>query len=508
VKNRLFRILLAVFVISLTVGAAIPAEANTIDLPWNTFLGGDGNDVGWNFAVDSSCNVYVTGESSSTWGNPIRPYAGSPDALVVKLDSSGDILWNTFLGGTDADSIYGTAVDSSGSVYVVGSSWATWGSPIRAFASGRDSDNNVCDDAFVAKLDSSGNLLWNTFLGGNGYDGGNGIAVDSSGNVYISGGSNTTWGNPVMAYSSDSDPFAAKLNSDGVLQWNTFLGGKGGDSCKGIAVDSSGNCYVIGTYRPGYGDDIWGSPVRAYTGDTDAFAAKLDSNGVLRWNTFLGGTYNDWGTGISVDSSDNVYVTGSSIATWGSPVRAYTGDTDAFAAKLDSSGGLLWNTFLGGPSSDGGSGIAVYSSGNVYVAGNSRATWGNPVRTHNGGDFFNAFAAKLNNSGVLQWNTFLGGTLWDISHGIAVDSSENVYVVGESWATWGNPIRAFTPTNDINGNAYRDAFVAKLDSSGSLDTPVIPPVPELPAGVLLLAGITGIGAFILIRRKKATSSMA
>ena len=178
---------------------------------------------------------------------------------------------------------------------------------------------------------------------------------------------------------------------------------------------------------------------------------------VMTWNTFLGGSGNDWSTAIAVDGSGNVYVGGWSDATWGTnPVRGFTSvgsgtSYNIFAAKLDSGGNLLWNTFLGNspaPGAVAGTGIAVDSIGNVYVAGTSTATWGAPVVPYTSGNE-NAFAAQLNSSGVVQWNTFLaaGGTS-GYGNAIAVDIS-GVYVAG---------------TNTTSG----DAFVAEVSSSGDL----------------------------------------
>jgi hypothetical protein len=256
-----------------------------------------------------------------------------------------NLTWNTFLGGTSSDQGYGIALDESGNVFVAGVSNATWGSPVRAHAGGQS-------DAFVAKLDSSGNLIWNTFLGGGGQDVGYGhaIAVDVSGNAYVVGYSDSTWGLPVNAYAGDYDAFVAKVDSNGNLTWNTFLGSSDqsnlnkGDIGRAIAVDGSGNVYVTG-----YSWDTWGSPICAYTSDRrDAFAAKLDGSGNLTWNTFLGSGGDDFGYGIAVDESGNSYVAGEGCGSWGSPMRAYAGWCDGFAAKLDGSGQLTWNTFLGG----------------------------------------------------------------------------------------------------------------------------------------------------------------
>ena len=134
----------------------------------------------------------------------------------------------------------------------------------------------------------------------------------------------------MRAHASGWDAYAAKVASDGSLTWHTFLGGSGNDRGWAIAVDGRGNVYA-----GGYGDATWGSPLRAYTSGYDGFAARLASDGTLTWNTFLGGSGNDWGHALAVDGSGDVYVAGRSDATWGSPVRPFTsGGYDAFVAKL------------------------------------------------------------------------------------------------------------------------------------------------------------------------------
>jgi hypothetical protein len=416
---------------------------------WNTFLGGSGvgdcDDNGYTIAVDGSGNVYVGGYSSESWGSPVRAFSGgSYDGFVAKLDGNGNLLWNTFLGSSGADIVYSIAVDGSGNVYVSGESNAAWGSPLRGFTT----DGSHGEDAFAAKLNaSSGGLTWNTFLGVNpsepDYYGeynmiqySCGIALDSTGNVYVSGASNATWGSPLRAFTSGEDVFAAKLTSSGFLTWNTFLGGSGTDKNSSIAVDGSGNVYVAGN-----SDATWGSPKRVFSDGTDVFAAKLTSDGNLTWNTFLG-SGSDWSGGIAVDISGNIYVCGESDAAWGSPPAGGDFTPDGygvtFAAQLNSSGILQWNTFLGGGSWGYSSGIAVYGSGQVYVTGCSDATWGAPARlfTTDSNGGSDGFAAKLDSSsGDLTWNTFLGGSGYDYSCAMAVDGS-GVYVAGSTGAEW------------------------------------------------------------------------
>ena len=364
------------------------------------------------------------------------------------------LCWNTFLGSISTDEGYAIAVDSSGNAYVTGWCWSTWGSPIRPFSEGKD--------AFVVKLDRNGTLQWSTFLGGIGNDIGRGVAVDSNGNAYVTGISTWDWGSPIRPFTTYENAFVAKLDANGALVWNTFLGGPGSAIHDGYAItlDSNGDIWVTGASSV-----TWGSPVRPFSGSgsNDAFVAQLDTDGALQRNTFLGSSGDDQAFGITADGNGNVYVTGQSWGTWGSPILPYLGWWDVFVAKLNGSGALQWNTFLGTSDGDWGSGIDADASGNTYVSGSSRATWGTPVRPFGGGPTNDAFAAKLDVNGALQWNTFLGGpgtSSGDSGNGIALDANGNTYVTGISPSTWGSPARPYT-------GGY-DAFVAKLDRNGSL----------------------------------------
>jgi hypothetical protein len=425
--------------------SAVPSRTESFSpavepsLAWNTFLGGSGVDYGFTIAADGNGNLYATGRSDSSWGSPIRAHSGGFDIFVAKLDSSGNLIWNTFLGGTGEDYGSAVAVDGSGNVYVACHSDLSWGSPIRAFTG--------VYDACAAKLNPSGALIWNTFLGGGGVDMGFSITADGVGNAYLSGASTAAWGSPLHPYASGYDAFIAKLNTSGSLTWHTFLGGSGYDSAWGIGLDGSGNVYASGM-----SDGGWGTPVRAYTGGGDGFAAKLDSAGGLTWNTFLGGSDLDSVDSVIVDGSGNVYVAGFSSSAWGSPVHAYTGSADVMAARMDSSGNLVWHTFLGGSAEDYGNGLSLDGGGNINLTGDSESTWGNPVRPYSGG--IDSFGAKLNPSGTLIRNTFLGGGGDDRSSGTAMDGNGDIYMAGFSSLAWGSPVRAYI------GN--QDAFAAKL----------------------------------------------
>ncbi len=377
---------------------------------------------------------------------------GAHDATSAVV-ISGELSWNTFLGGSTLNSSEGIAVDSSGDVYVTGYSFGTWGNPVSPFTG--------YNDAFVAKLRAAdGSLIWNTFLGGTKDNNGYAIAADSNGRVYVTGTSGSSWGNPVSPFAGGYyDVFVACLNADGTLIWNTFLGGNNYDESCGIAVDASGGIYVAGD-----GFETWGTPLNAFAGTNDGWIAKLDANGNLIWNTFFGGTGNVYGVGMAFDSSrGSIYVTGNSDSTWGNPAGAFTPGSDPYVVKLSAAdGSLVWNTFLGG-GSDYGESIAVDSNGAVYVAGRlSSATWGTPVSPYPGGSN-DGFVAKLNPvDGTLAWNTFVGGDYLDYPIGIAADKGGNLYVTGQSYTTWGNPINPLLKSGGF-------PYVAKLSAAnGSL----------------------------------------
>ena len=450
-----------------------PAYPLVIDpvLTWNSFMGSTGgSDDGWVIAVDDSENVYMTGRSSATWGAPVNAYTGGNDVFVTKLDSSGNRVWNTFMGSAEGnDRGYGLFVDSAGNVYVSGYSDATWGAPIDDYTGG--------NDAYAAKLDSSGNRVWNTFMGSTaGRDRSRGIAVDSSGNVYVVGYSDATWGAPIDDYAGASDAYAAKLDGSGNRVWNTFMGSAAGDDYGwDIALDGSGDVYVTGRSTA-----TWGAPIDTYIGSSDAYVVKLDGNGNRVWNTFMGSTGFERAYSLCADSLGNVYVTGYSDAAWGAPIDAYTGGNDAFVARLDGNGNRAWNTFMGSAGGDDrGFKIVADDSGNVYVAGYSDATWGTSIEDYTGGN--DVFVSRLDSSGNRSWNSFIGSTAGDDkAYGIAADTLGNIYFTGYSDATWGTPIDAYTGGWDAFGAKMADIRVTSTNAAIS-DVTVANTIASAPA---------------------------
>ncbi len=443
------------------------------ELAWNTFHGALFEDYARDIAVDNAGNVYVAGRSTYSWGTPVRAKSDQYDGFAAKFDSSGNLVWNTFLGTISNDAASHILLDDSGNIYVFGSSVWSWGTPLAEPGDGSGG-------AFLVKLDNDGNLIWNTFLVWGSFTS---VVMDGAGNFYGTGYSTSTWGTPISPKVGDEHTFnavVAKMNNTGSVIWNTFLGGSlVGAEGHSIELDASGNIYLAG--RAG---ENWGTPIVSHTGHpgnvyyADIWVAKMDNNGQVLWNTFMGALGTNewidslWSRALALDGSGNIYVTAYSEAAWGTPLNAFAGGiTDAFVARLDNNGNRIWHTFMGCTDQDVTSGIAVDEWGDIYVCGESLATWGTPINAFVEGDAgltyaFDAFVAKLNSSGILQWNTFMGSSNRDYSDHLALFGSGSVYVTGHSYATWGTPVNPIFDNPD-----YCDFFVARLSGIDFGDAP-------------------------------------
>ena len=495
---------------------------------YSTYLGGSAGEEGYAIAADNSGNAYVTGETGST-DFPTTPGAFQKicsdcstvgSAFVTKLNASGSALvYSTYLGGSGGASYgdfgSGIAVDSSGNAYVTGETNST------DFPTTPGAFQTVCNggsgcatysDAFVTKLNSTGSaLVYSTYLGGNSYDRPFGIAVDSSGNAYVTGWTRSTdfpTKNALQPQNigGSSNAFVTKLNASGsALDYSTYLGG-GGEYGFGIAVDGSGNAYVTGITGS---TDFPTTPGAFQTTCSSggaciqvAFVTKYNPTGsALVYSTFLRGTAggNAAGQGIAVDTVGNAYVTGSTGAdfptTPGAFQRVYKdtgGGPDnpsngaAFVTKFNSTGSaLLYSTYLGGSTYESANGIAVDSSGNAYVTGQTGSTdfpttSGAFQKVCNGGSGCStspdAFVTEFNPSGsALLYSSYLGGTNWEQFPAIAVDSSGNAYVTGQTASTdFPTTTGAFqTACSGCDGTA----FVAKF-ALGSTSGPAANVTPS------------------------------
>jgi chitodextrinase len=372
-------------------------------LVWARQLGTSTEDEARGVAVDAAGNVLVAGFTRGV----LDPSAvGSMDAVLVKYDAGGNLLWTRQLGSTDDDWAVAVAVDPGGNAYVAGTTQGAVGGP-----------NAGGSDVFLAKFDPSGILTWARQLGSAADDGAEGVAVDASGNAYVVG---LTKGSLDGSYQGLGDGFVAKYGPDGIWLWTHQLGTSGDDAIYGVAVDAAGNPFVTGETT-----GVLAGTSNA--GNWDFFLARYDPIGPATtvWVRQAGTLVNDSGYGVAVDPGGNVVALG----TTGSRMFGLPsfGRDDAFLVRYDASGNRLWAAEWGSTGNEIGVGVAVDGAGNVYAAGYTDASLdGNPSA---GG--FDVFLTRFDADGPKAWTVQVGTATTDFAHAVAVDrTTGEVVVVG------------------------------------------------------------------------------
>jgi len=369
---------------------------------YSTYLGGSGNDFAAGIAVDLDGQAYVAGLTGSL-DFPVTPGVIQPtfggdveDAFVTKLNANGSALvYSTYLGGSQLDFADAIAVDRSGNAYVAGFTGSNGPDdfPVTpgAYQTFCKQDKfHTCGDIFVSKLNPQASaLVYSTYIGGTGFEEGEAIAVDSSGNAYIAGNTGslnypTTAGALQTKMGGMDDAFITKLNRIGsALEFSTYLGGSGVDDARGIAIDAARNVYVTGvTFGSPNSKDNFPTTTGAFQasyggGPGDAFAAKVNSFGTkLLYATYLGGSADDEAFGIGVDALGRAYTTGLSCSPDFPVVNAIQPTNhaacNAFVTSLNATGSAaIYSTYFGGSVSEQGAAIAVDASGKAYFTGES-----------------------------------------------------------------------------------------------------------------------------------------
>lgn len=473
--------------IGFELAAYDPALPVVIDpvISYGSFAGGSGEDGALALAVDAQGSAYMAGFSGTT----------DVQAFVTKLSPDGSrILYTTYFGGSGTDIATGVAVDSAGAAYVSGSTTSA-NFPAAGFQNrygGGPVDST--GDGFLVKLDPSGtSVVYGSYIGGSGADAARGVAVDSSGNAYVTGFSASA-DFPVRnalqpAHRSGThvrtDAFVSKVNAAGnALVYSTYLGGRGDDAGMAIAIDSAGNAYVTGSAQSA--DFPVVNPLQvSRKSESDAFVSKLTAAGsALVYSTFLGGSADDSGSAIAIDASGAAYVagvTGSADFPLRGAAQSRFGSADglgfdAFAVKLAASGDtLVYGTYLGGSGVDIAHGIAVDAAGAAHVVGET-ASSDFPVTgpLHPAGSGTDSFFTKIAPSGAsFETSTYLGGQALDAATGVALDRAGNVYLAGST----ASADHATTPGASSSRLAGRsDAFAIKISPGAT-----VPLVEAMPA---------------------------
>jgi hypothetical protein len=453
---------------------------------YSTLIYNGSNTFGRGIALDSSNCAYITGDDSSSTFPTVSAFDdtfnGFSDAFILKLSPTGDsLIYSTYLGGIWSDSSLSIDVDSNNCAYITGETESA-DFPLQ----NPYQTSFKLWDAFVTKLSPTGDsLVYSTFLGGKWLDGGKHIAVDSNSNAYVVGGSGSSdFPETPNAYNDYNIsgfgplPFLTKFSPTGGVLYSTrfpFYDRYIGSYVNGVAVDNNGCAFVVGSSR---GDFWWKNYYSGPINLWDIIVFKLDTTksgeDSLVYSTYIGGSRDDTGLAIDIDSSGNAYVTGVTNSDDFPMLNAYQnqngGVEDAVVVKLSSSGkNLVYSTYLGGGDVEEGEGIAVDSSGNAYITG---TTYSDDFPLVNACDSIREnneiFVAKISQGGGnLRYSTYYGGNPGDYAHAIAVDNNGSVYVTGETNSS------DFYATQWIVPGILTGLYVLKLDFTYTDEPPSV-----------------------------------
>ena len=481
-------------------------------LLYSTFLGGSYSDQAfYGLAVDSSGATYVTGTTQSsnfptTAGSYQPTYVGPQgNAFVAKLDASGSLVWATYLGGSKLATGSGLAVDGTGNVYVTGNTGPNFPTTTGSYQPTFGGTN----DAFVSKLDSSGaSLLYSTYLGGSAWDDGVSIAIDASGNAYVTGDTGGSFPTTTGAYQTTYggggyDVFVAKLGSTGAtLSYATYAGGTGLEIGRRLVVDSSNQAVVAGITSSTNYPTTTGAYQTSYGGGSDdGFVTKLDASGAsLVFSTYLGGTGIDQVVSLTLDSNDDAYLVGNTNGPFPTTTGVYQttlgGAFDSWVAKLVASGAsLAFSTYVGATGNDYTSGIARDPSGNIWITGNTDDS--HYLVTNDGyqkvyGGSIDGFVTELSPSATsLLYATYLGGSGQDYVTNVALDSNGIAHLAGYTGSS-GFPTTTGALQTTYGGGNY-DAFIALLGGAALVLNPSSATAPPKGGVSFSASGGSGTG---------------
>jgi len=421
-------------------------------------------------AVDGAYRLIKGDKGAFSYGFKVASYDKTKDLIIDPV-----LVYSTYLGGSGQDNANAIAVDSTGAVYVTGQTDSVnfpLLNPIQPILSGY---MNI----FITKLNPAGtSMVYSTYLGGSSGELGLDIAVDSAGNAYITGDTDSPdfpLLNPVQpSFGGVLDAFITKLNPAGsALVYSTYLGGSADEVGKSIALTGTGAAVVTG-YTASSDFPVFAAIQPVYAGGSaDVFITKINPSGTaFDYSTYLGGGGADYGEGIALDSSDGAHVTGSTSSTdfpLVAPIQAvFGGFFDAFEARLSPTGSALTHsTYLGGIGGDFGMAIAVDSAGFAYITGTTSSPdfpTLNAMQGVYGGGYDDAFITKINPTGtVYAYSTYLGGSFDDYGLDIALNGAGSLYITGRTNSL---DFPMLTPIQGVIGGLF-DSFVTKTNATGT-----------------------------------------
>ena len=477
-------------------------------LVWGTFFGGQGAEGPQSIDTDLSGNLFVTGYVIiQTIGFPLQN-AGSffqgilsglqENAFILKFSNNGNLIWGTYYGGSVVDSGNSICTDNNGNVFVAGNTQSN-DFPVQNSGTFFQDSLNFTGDAFILKFDNNGNRLWATYYGGSGWEYVYSICVDSNGNIFVTGSTDSN-NFPLQnagtffqgAYGGGiQDIFILKFSNNGTRLGATYYGGTGIEEAQSICTDNNGNVFVTG-YTESTDFPVQNAGTffqQSNGGGSDAFVLKFDNNGNRLWASYYGGAGFDYGNSIYSDSNGNIFVTGLTLSP-NFPVQnagtffqgAYGGGTfDGFILKFDNTGNRLWATYFGGSSDErmfSNDNISIDECDNIYLGfGTVDVSFpylinaSNCLYYDNSINGYDILIARFTNAGSLNYCTFIGGSGYDAGSAMAIDMNNNLFI---SWecntvsSSMSYPLAnpgAGAYFDNTYGGFFKDGFIAKLSPS-------------------------------------------
>lgn len=483
-------------------------------LEWARQAGGTGYQETSGMAIDPAGNVLVIGTFEGTAdfepGSGSLSNAGIFDVYFAKYNTAGNLVWAKRVGGAGPDFGYGISADIEGNVYIAGNFNGT-----ADFDPGPGIKNLISSggfDAFLAKYNAAGELLWAHPMGGTQFDEARCLTADGAGNLVVAGtfsdiaDFDPSPGTASLHAAGSNDVYLAKFKPSGELMWAKQVGGADSERVLSITSGTTQHIYIAGHFRGAADFDPSGATdVLDAVGDSDVFFARYDEGGNLMWAKSIGGFFYEETRGIAVDRFDNVYITGRYAETVdfdpgpGVSELDNAGINDAFFAKYNALGDLVWAKNVGGAGNDIGNGIAVDTSGQVYLSGQFMNTVdfdpGAGASELTAAGDIEVFLARYDASGNFIWANSIGGTQMEESTVIAVDDQQNVCVAGYFQGT--ADFDAGPGAHNLVSAGKEDGFVAKYTTTttatGELLLPHITvyPVPAIHFLHIALPGHTG-----------------
>ena len=451
---------------------------------WTTFLGGSTEELSFSHVIDKLNNVYVLGYTNSL-DFPVSPGSlqtvkqGFYDGFVTKFDSTGNLIWSTYIGGAGDEYFNQILLDNDCNIYLVG---YTNGNDLLVGSNVFQTTSNGGYDIYVAKLDSSANFIWGTYLGGTGGDIALKAELDVSQNLII-GGYTSSFDFPIVNGFQNSlagalDAFVAKLDSTGNLIWSTYCGGTNSEDVHAITTDSDQNIIIAGET---YSSDFPISP-SAYqmgnAGNVDIFITKYDSTGNRVFSTYFGGMNTEDVADLLTDMNNNIFLVGYSesndfpIVGTNIYQSLKSGGKDAFIAKFNSTGLLLKSTFIGGSGDDFFNTVSFNNSNFILVAGRTLSSnvplIGSSYQNQNNGSEDGIFY-KFDTTLAPVYSTYIGGSSLDRINHVSVNSSNKIIFNGITNSV-DFPVTLNAYQNTLSGQT--DGFVFQTDSIFGFTTKV------------------------------------